>query len=287
MGGGANSRTASRDVRTVNGLGDEDFEVYRSIFFWHYDDLLKKYFGRFQRFRLRQSKLARMFFEYKAFRESTEWEGVSTSFRYGDDAELFVPRNFYILTETILSLDCKVDGIFRIGNSIEVINECVGIINECVDNNVSYEDAKQCLASRFSVIDMATAFKQVLREYPTTIVPEELMDTMLVISKVGNSEDQLVLCRMLFLAMPKPNRHVLEATINFLYTVHDISTNKGTDYEGKMNIEGISRIMMPNLVLKSHNQVDLDNIETLVNFMKMFFENFAQIVCLDENVAEL
>ncbi|TBU19708.1 RhoGAP domain-containing protein [Ordospora colligata] len=287
MGGYNNGRSAKKDVRTVNGLGDDDFEAYRSIFFWHYDDLLKKYFGRLQRFKLRQSKLARLFFEYKALRTLEDEMWVPTSFKYSDDAELFVPKNFYILTETILSLDCKVDGMFRIGNSIEVINECVNTINECVNKEVPYEDAKENLVSSFSVIDMTTAFKQILREYPTTIVPEDLIDTILEISKVDSNEDRLVLCHMLFLAMPKPNRHVLEATINFLYAVHDISTNKGTDYERKMNIEGISTVMMPNLVLKSRNQFDLDHIETLVGFMKVFFENFARIVCLDENIAEL
>ncbi|AFM98289.1 RhoGAP domain-containing protein [Encephalitozoon hellem ATCC 50504] len=276
-----------RSLRTVNGLDDKDFEVYRSSFFDYYDDLIRKYFGTFEIFKLRQGRFARMFFSHEMLKLSSKYEWVVTRLSYGKEGELMVPRNFYILTETVLSLDCKVGGIFRVRNSITTIKECVETINMCVRRNLSYGEARRILVRDYNVIDLTTAFKEILREYSSTIIPESLIDTMFKIAKVESREDQIILCQMLFISMPKTNRHVLEAMIYFLYVIHDIATDKGKNHKDNMNMEGISTIMMPNLVIKPHNELDLEQVGVLVNFMKMFFGNFAAIIQLDPNIMEL
>lgn len=280
-------KSFERNLRTVNSLSDEDFSVYRSSFFDYYDDLMQKYFGAFERFRLRQGRLARMFFGHEMLKIPSKYEWVATRLSYGKEGELLVPRNFYILTETVLSMECRVGGIFRVRNSIMTVKECVRAINTYVERNLSYREARRLLVRDFNVIDLTTAFKEILREYSTTIIPENLIDTMFKISKVESKDDQVVLCHMLFISMPKTNRHVLEATIYFLYVIHDIATDKGTNHKDNMNMEGISTIMMPNLVIKPHSELDLEQVGVLVNFMKVFFENFGTIVQLDQNVLEL
>ncbi|ADM11521.1 Lrg1-like protein [Encephalitozoon intestinalis ATCC 50506] len=276
-----------RNLRTVNGLADGDFEIYKKSFFEYYDDLIRKYFGTFERFKLRQGKLARVFFSHDTLKLHSKYEWVVTRLSYGKEGELMVPRNFYILTETVLSLDCKVGGIFRVRNSITTIKECVDAINQYVSRNLSYGEARRLLIRDFNVIDLTTAFKEILREYSTTIIPESLIDTMFKIARIENRDDQIILCQMLFISMPKTNRHVLEATIYFLYVMHDIATDGGKNHKNNMNMEGISTIMMPNLVIKPHNELDLEQVGVLVNFMKMFFRDFAKIIQLDPNIMEL
>ncbi|KAL7349599.1 Rho GTPase activating protein [Encephalitozoon intestinalis] len=276
-----------RNLRTVNGLADGDFEIYKKSFFEYYDDLIRKYFGTFERFKLRQGKLARVFFSHDTLKLHSKYEWVVTRLSYGKEGELMVPRNFYILTETVLSLDCKVGGIFRVRNSITTIKECVDAINQYVSRNLSYGEARRLLIRDFNVIDLTTAFKEILREYSTTIIPESLIDTMFKIARIENRDDQIILCQMLFISMPKTNRHVLEATIYFLYVMHDIATDGGKNHKNNMNMEGISTIMMPNLVIKPHNELDLEQVGVLVNFMKMFFRDFAKIIQLGPNIMEL
>ncbi|KAL7347638.1 Rho GTPase activating protein [Encephalitozoon intestinalis] len=276
-----------RNLRTVNGLADGDFEIYKKSFFEYYDDLIRKYFGTFERFKLRQGKLARVFFSHDTLKLHSKYEWVVTRLSYGKEGELMVPRNFYILTETVLSLDCKVGGIFRVRNSITTIKECVDAINQYVSRNLSYGEARRLLIRDFNVIDLTTAFKEILREYSTTIIPESLIDTMFKIARIENRDDQIILCQMLFISMPKTNRHVLEATIYFLYVMHDIATDGGKNHKNNMNMEEISTIMMPNLVIKPHNELDLEQVGVLVNFMKMFFRDFAKIIQLDPNIMEL
>lgn len=273
-----------KDLRTINGLGDCDFEIYKENFFNHYDGLIKKHFGPLERFKLKQGRLARVFFGHEPLKLSCKFEWVATRLNYGKDGELFVPRNFYILTETVLSLDCRVGGVFRVRNSMMTVKECVKVLNMCVEKNLSYEEARDLLVQDFNVIDLTTAFKEIIREYSTTIIPDDLIDVMSKISKVEDREKQIVLCQMLFISIPKPNRHVLEATIYFLYVIHDIATDRGVNYRNNMSMEGISTIMMPNLILKPHNELDLEQVGVLVNFMKVFFENFGTIIQLDEDV---
>ncbi|KMV66127.1 RhoGAP domain-containing protein [Encephalitozoon cuniculi EcunIII-L] len=280
-------RPHGKGLRTVNGLGEKDFEAYKRNFFEYYDDLIREYFGPFERFKLKQGRIARVLFGHDTLRLPSKYEWVVTRLSYGKEGELLVPRNFYILTETVLSLDCRVGGIFRVRNSITTIKECVKAINSCVDRNLSYSEARRLLIRDFNVIDLTTAFKEILREYSTTIIPESLIDTMFKIAKVENEEDQVILCQMLFISMPKTNRHVLEATIYFLYVIHDIATDKGKNHKDNMNMEGISTIMMPNLVIKPHSELDLEQVGTLVSFMRMFFANFATVVQLDPNILEL
>lgn len=276
-----------KELRTINGLGDNDFEIYRENFFNYYNDLMRKYFGALERFKLRQGKVAKFFFGHETLKLLSKFEWVASRLNYGKDGELLVPRNFYILTETVLSLDCRVSGIFRVGNSLITVKECVKTLNTCVEKNFTYEEARTCLVRDFNVIDLTTAFKEIIRGYSTTIIPDDLVDVMFKISKIRDKEDQIILCQMLFISIPKPNRHVLEATIYFLYVIHDIVTDKGINYRDNMNMEGISTIMMPNLILKPHNELDLEQVGVLVNFMKLFFENFGTIIQLDNNVLEI
>ena len=51
-------------------------------------------------------------------------------------------------------------------------------------------------------------------------------------------------------------------------------------------MEGISTIMMPNLILKPHNKLDLEQVGILKNFMNVFLENFRTIIQLDDSVLE-
>lgn len=273
-----------RTLKTINGLEDDEFEVYKRECFMHHDGLARRHFGALERFRLRQGKFARMLFGHEAVQLEPGVEWVATRMSYGRDADLLVPRNFYILTEAVLSLDCRVSGIFRVRNSMITVKECVNTLNKCVKRSMSYEEARDLLVGKFNVIDLTTAFKEIIREYSTTIIPDNLIDVMFKISKVCCKKEQIALCQMLFISMPKPNRHILEATIYFLYVIHDIATDKGTNYRDNMNMEGISTIMMPNLILKPHNELDLEQVGVLVNFMKVFFENFRAIIQVDENV---
>lgn len=275
-----------KDLKTINGLKDDEFETYSRNFFDYYDRLMKKYFGVLERFKLRQGRFARVLFGHEALKLSSKFEWVATRLSYGKEGELLVPRNFYLLTETVLSLDCKVSGIFRVRNSIMTVKECVRVLNMCVERNIPYEEARRILIRDFNVIDLTTAFKEVIRGYSSTIIPDGLFEVMSKISRVENKKDQIILCQMLFISIPKPNRHVLEATIYFLYAIHDIATDRGLNYRNNMNMEGISTIMMPNLILKPHNELDLEQVGVLVNFMKVFFENFGTIIQLDEHVSK-
>jgi hypothetical protein len=79
------------------------------------------------------------------------------------------------------------------------------------------------------------------------------------------------------MSLPKFNRHVLEATIYFLYLIHDVATNGGKEHENNMNMEGISTVMMPNILLKHTNEVGLEEVPILVKFMVDFISNFPMI----------
>jgi hypothetical protein len=279
------NRVLEKQARTVNSLEDKDFRVYFSSFFRQHDALIRKNLTLLEIFKTRQGLVAQIFYKFRAITTCDQWE--PTRLTYGRRGILYVPRDFCYLTETILSMNCREQGVFRTKNSAVSVEQCISILQECIGKNMSLGETSEVLREKFSVIDLTAAFKELLRMYEATIIPAELISIMYKIARLRDEEDQIVLCHLIFVSIPKSNRHVLEATIQFLYTVHDIATDNGTDYRNNMNMEGFSTIMMPNLILRPNLNLNLEQVNLLVKFMRIFIMHFESIVRLDKDVLEL
>jgi hypothetical protein len=279
------NRFLEKQGRTVNSLEDEDFDVYFDSFFARHNALIRKNLTLLEIYKTKQGFLARLFCTFRPITPCDgQWE--PTKLTYGKRGSLHVPRDFCYLTETILSMDCRERGIFRTKDSASTVKQCIGVLQECIGTGRTFEETSTLLKRKFNVIDLTTAFKELLRLYDATVIPAELIGIMYKIARLADEEDQIVLCHLIFICIPKSNRHVLEATIYFLYAIHDIATNGGTDYKNNMNMEGFSTIMMPNLILRSNLTLNLEQVNLLVKFMKIFIMHFERIVQPDRDVLE-
>ncbi|WUR03522.1 Rho GTPase activating protein [Vairimorpha necatrix] len=271
------TRLEKKDMTTINDLEDIEFITYKKDFLNTHKTTIFNSLSYIEISKLNQTILGRWMYPVVSFAKDDIKFWIATTLKYGQ-RNVFVPLNFYTLTETILSLDIKVGGLFRVRNSMATVKECVNMLEEGIYNRVSFKEIRDNLAENFNVIDLTTAFKEVLRSYKQTVIPESFLPIILKFSKLEDKNERLSLYHYLYLSLPKYNRHLLEATIYFLYLVHDIATNDGKDYTTNMDMEGISTVMMPNILLKNNNEVNLEEVSILVEFMKEFILNFSVIV---------
>jgi hypothetical protein len=267
----------SPKIDTINDLEDKDYIEYKKEYFISNENVIRKYFGYLDLAKLNQTFLGKFIFPIDKLAKDGSNFWVSSGLKYGKK-NLFVPVDFYTLTETVLSLDVRVGGIFRVRNSLVTVKECVDMLEAEISNRSFFSEIRDRLAENFNVIDLTTAFKEVVRNYKHTTIPENLLGIVLKLSHIDDEVDRLVLYHYFYLSLPKFNRHLLEAIIFFLYLIHDIATDDGANYEDNMNMEGISTVMMPNLLLKNYNDIGLEQVPLLVNFMKEFILNFPKIV---------
>ncbi|KAF9761837.1 Rho-GTPase-activating protein LRG1 [Nosema granulosis] len=263
-------------LRTINDLEEDEYLSYREEYYNTNKELIKKYLNLFDTVQLKQNFWGRTFFHMSDLADDKDVFWVSSSLKYGMK-NVFVPIDFYTLTETVLTLDCRVRGIFRVRNSMITVKECVNMLEVELKNRTSFKDIRNKLAENFNVIDLTTAFKEITRNYKTTVIPENCLKIIFKCFDTKDKAERLILYHYLYISLPKFNRHILEATIYFLYLIHDLATNGGKEYENNMNMEGISTVMMPNLILKENNNVSLDQVPLLVEFMVEFIANFPNI----------
>lgn len=264
-------------VRTINDLEDDEYMSYKKEYYESNKILIAKYFNYIDLAKLQQNFWGRTFFPMADLAKDKDVFWVSSTLKYGMK-NVFVPIDFYTLTETVLTLDCRVRGIFRVRNSMITVKECVNMLEVELKNRTSFKDIRNKLAENFNVIDLTTAFKEITRNYKTTVIPDSCLKLIFKCFNTTEKSERLVLYHYFYVSLPKFNRHVLEATIYFLYLIHDIATNGGKEYENNMNMEGISTVMMPNLLLKKNNDVSLDQVPILVDFMVEFIANFPTII---------
>lgn len=270
---------------TVNDLDDNDGSEYKKNYYTMHNYTIKTYLSSLDLQILNQTFIGKLFCSIKCDAKINSDLWVYTDLRYGLKS-IFVPIDFYTLTETVLSLDCQVRGIFRVKNSVVTVEECISMLEEEIRNRTKFEDIRNRLAENFSVIDLTTAFKALVRNYEYSVIPENFLTIVFKMGNIDNKYDRMVVFHYFFISLPKFNRYLLEATIYFLYLIHDIATNNGKDYVNNMNMEGISTVMMPNLLLKDIKNVSLNKVPILVKFMKEFILNFPLIIKLNPNYDE-
>lgn len=267
---------------TVNDLDDKESIEYKNNYYKDNVNIIRTYLTNLDLQILNHTFIGKLFScnKYDAKMNSELW--VYTDLRYGLKS-IFVPIDFFTLTETVLSLDCEVCGIFRVKNSVTTVEECISMLEEEIKNRTNFEDIRNRLAENFSVIDLTTAFKALVRNYEYSVIPDNFIDLIYKMGDIESKYDRMIVFHYFFVSLPKFNRYLLEATIYFLYLIHDIATKNGKDYNNNMNMEGISTVMMPNLLLKDIKNVSLNKVPILVKFMKEFILNFPLIVKLNPN----
>lgn len=264
-------------MTTINDLDDKEFLEYKKEFYDANFIVISNALSYIEISKLNQTFLGRLMYPIVSFAKDDLKFWVSTNLKYGK-RNIFVPIDFYTLTETILSLDIKVGGLFRVRNSLSTVKDCVNMLERYIFNRTPFDEVRDKLTETFNIIDLTTAFKEVIRNYKQTVIPDTFLPIILKCNKIEDKNERLKLYHYLYLSLPKYNRHILEATIFFLYLIHDIATNEGEDYTTNMDMEGISTVMMPNILLKKENDVSLDEVSILVDFMKEFILNFSTIV---------
>ncbi|EEQ81786.1 hypothetical protein NCER_101639 [Vairimorpha ceranae BRL01] len=263
-------------METVNDLDDREFIEYKKNFCSVHSFIIEKYCNYWEICRLNQTFLGRIFFPIDKILRNDSRLWISSNLKYGNK-HVLVPIDFYTLTETILSLDVRIGGLFRVRNSMITVKECVDMLEREIYNRSSFKDIRDKLAESFNVIDLTTAFKEILRNYKHSVIPEGFLPIIIKLFSVDKQEDRLILYHYLYISLPKFNRHILEATIFFLYLIHDIATVDGSDYTNNMDMAGISTVIMPNLLLKNVQDFSLAEVSLLVEFMKEFILNFKTI----------
>ncbi|WUR04817.1 Rho-type GTPase-activating protein [Vairimorpha necatrix] len=260
-------------INTINDLEEDDISIYKTSYIRENQDLINKHLTSWEISILNQTILASIFAPLHTVERKSRlkfWR--PTEFHFGKSI-LYVPVNYYVITDIIDTFDVDVDGLFHGKNLAGRVQSCINMLEYEISERTPLINVRDKITENFNIYDMTMAFKEILGNYENTIIPKNTLPIIMKISEIPEIENRLILYHYLYISLPKFNRYLLESAIYFIYRLHDHKINKMY----QINMEGIATLMMPHLLLKKNEHLTLDEIYKLVKFTKELILNFKTI----------
>lgn len=139
----------------------------------------------------------------------------------------------------------------------------------------NYENNFNNALDEFSTIDIAQAYKQILRSFNEPVFPESFIDTALLITNIENIDHQKICLRALFYALPAMNRRILESVIVLSHLI--IKSHNG-DLKEQLNLSGLSKVFVPAIFISVGSNRISDNIVDVAKFAELMFNYFTELI---------
>lgn len=262
-------------IRTINDLPIDEQEIYITKFINKNSKIIKKNLGFMMPVKLRKGIVGSMIMKIPEIITIERYMVLSDQ-RFSEGA-ILIPKSIHTAGNLILEKDFKQKGIFRVNSTKSRLRAAKTLLYEIVEERIDYEKGKRLFHKNFDLIDAAEIYKQLLREFNTTIVPEELLPMILKAQSITDAKEKEICTAALLFYLPYSNRKILESHVFMCYSiVEKVQERKMENFH--MDISGISSVMMPNIFLKSSKNVAISDVLALVSFTKFLFREFKELI---------
>lgn len=263
---------------TINDLIEEDIINCRNKYISENIDILNQYFGYWDILILRQSFLSKL---YSKISEIKVPEGSLTTshFRFSR-RHIIIPRIIEVVSDLLIKDDIKITEIFRLNSTEQKIKDLYELITDITSSKISEKQGMYKLTDNFNIIDIAGLYKTLFRRYNEFVLPRNVVRIALRIDSIVDLNHKRICTKTLLYALPRINRYILE---NCVYVCTKIARKlKKCNSRKKMNLNGLAIVMMPNIINPNQNDSGYENIKKLSSFISYLFQNFEEIIKIDD-----
>lgn len=262
-------------ILTMNDLNPDEIKEEKDIFTEQYWGTMRKYLGFMGALKLRQGFIGKLLLRVPEIKFNTRYLiGTKIGFSL---KPIKIPGNLAIASEMLLQRPFINRGVFRINSTEQRLKDAKSLLFDLSEERVMVEYGKEILDKNFDPIDIAEAYKQMLRGFNTTVIPLTMVPIIKKIQNIANNEDKLCCTKAFLYALPPLNRRILENDVYLCYAVMG-RMQMGITKKEHMGMDGMGVVMMPNLFMKTEAQLAIADVLLLVEFSKYLFKNFKELI---------
>lgn len=267
-------------VRSINDLSVDEQKSYITEYINENAGVISKNLGWLMPTKLKQNFIGSSLLKVHAIKSHARFM-IRSNLSFSENP-LEIPSNLHIIGEIILEKDFSQKGIFRINSTRARVRAAKTLLYDIMEKRIEIEKGKELFHKNFDLIDAAETYKQLLRGFNSTIISESYIPIILKIEKILDPEEKMICTRALIYSLPFLNRKILENHIYICYSIIEKIQSQGHPDE-QMDIAGISSVMMPNIILKSKQNIAISEVLILVPFTKYLFLEFKNLIKVSEN----
>ncbi|KAI5169807.1 hypothetical protein PAEPH01_1014 [Pancytospora epiphaga] len=189
---------------------------------------------------------------------------------------LFIPGWLECAMRMLFIKDLRQHGIFRVNSTIQRVKDVQSIVNDIVEGRMEEHRGIRMLINNFDTIDIAETYKQLLRSFNTTVISYKYFSTIKAIQKIENESEKVICTRAFLYSLPSLNRAILESNARLVHIL--VAKMKYELNNKQMNLEGMSKVMMPCLMLKSDDNIAIEDILVFAEFIHFLLKNFITLI---------
>lgn len=259
---------------SINDLTAFERELYVSKYIENHSKIIRKYFSLLERSFCKKSFLSWIFHSNPEI-NTARLTMTETEYRFSSN-KITVPYEFHITSDILLRSDLDRKGIFRVNGVSRNIVSFLETIRSMSDGRIDETVGRSMIESTFDLIDVAESYKLLFKKLEKAVVPEDMYTMAEKIQAIEDSEEKKVCTKIFLFSIPTVNMMILE---NCVFLCTEISNRlENTQEKEKMNLRGLSVVMMPNLMRLRAERIDNMKVKELSDFMVYVFENFKEFI---------
>lgn len=268
------------EQKTINDLHPEQLKAYRSCFLDNNQDSIRKNLG--------VANMARLNYSMMIFLSTPDEISIHEKYTAGSALcfsakHIKVPTMLHVVANSLMAKNLAVGGIFRVNSTIQQVSAIKAAASQKVEAGEAHaHNATIDNIDDFDVIDLAETYKGLLRSYDTAVFPSSTLPIVLAIQAVTDSREKLTCCRALLNYLPSMNLRILEQNVYICSTIYE----KNKNVKERMDMTGMSTVMMPCLFARSQDGIGNVDAMVLVSFSNYLFEVFKVAIMLDQSVMD-
>lgn len=268
---------SARKFTTINDLADGEADKERLLFIKKNSATIRKYLGVFGIIKLKKGFFARMFMRIPEIEFNKRY--MSSTEVCFSQKQIYIPSTLAIASEMLLARPVIDKGVFRINSTQQRLKDAKSLLFDLAaqGGGTVVERGREILDENFDPIDIAEAYKQIIRGFNITVIPETLIPLIKRIEAIVNEKEKKRCTKALLYALPSINRQILENDVYLCYALLERMKRDKSNKE-QMGIEGMGVVMMPNLFMKYDANLGIADVLVLVEFSKFLFKNFRELI---------
>lgn len=255
---------------SINDLTSLERSIFISKYTKTHSNVLNKYFSLVERSLLNNSFLNRIFHPNTEL-DTSKLHIVETEYRFSN-RRITVPYEFHIVSDILLKSKLDRRGIFRVNGVPKNIASFIETVRAMADGRIDENIGRSMIESTFDLIDISESYKLLFKKLEKAVIPENMYKIAEKINNIRNKEEKEICTKAFLFSIPTVNRMILENCV-FLCTEISNRLEKNQEKE-KMNLKGLSVVMMPNIMRLQIGNIDNMKVKVLSDFMVYVFENF-------------
>lgn len=167
----------------------------------------------------------------------------------------------------------KIEGIYRISASTSTIEKLEHFFESLDINNVNDINKMHSLIDTGDIHAMAGLLKRYLKKIPDSVIPQELYDSFISVSKLENDEKRIERLTQIITSLPKANKSTL-----FILSKH-LSLIADNEKFNKMNSASLATVFAPTLVRHNtlHPTQEIHDNKNKTSVTELLFKNYIKI----------